>query len=421
MKVNHKFSEFITQPLDEDLYLEIGGYGSGKSHSVIQKLVLTLVQEERTALVVRQHYNTLKDSVYSLIKEIIVADFEDYLLSITKSPLHIKFKNGSEILFRGVSDPEKLKSINKVSLVFIEEASEIGLDGYRELLGRLRSREKKNIFFLATNPVSFDNWIYKEFFEKQGINEVDFYTKERIYTEFAGMKIRMNHSTYKDNAMLPEAYKKRLEGFKETDPYLYDVAALGRFGVLGERLFPNHEVIEYDEIPNGLELCGLDLGYSISYNSCVRLYVDDITSTITITDEFYSKGQTSEELASSLREREFSNNVIYTDLAAPQIIRELNVYGINAVKCKKVKGQKMQGLKKVKNYRVKIHSRCKQTISDFKNLCFFKDKDGNIHEDKFNFDSHILDSVIYALSYHEPKQFSVKHNYRDPYAAIKYK
>jgi phage terminase large subunit len=45
------------------------------------------------------------------------------------------------------------------------------------------------------------------------------------------------HTTYKDNKFLdPEAIKV-LEGFKETDPYFYQVYALGEWGVIGKTIF----------------------------------------------------------------------------------------------------------------------------------------------------------------------------------------
>ena len=44
---------------------------------------------------------------------------------VSKSELGIAFPNGSQILFAGLDDPEKLKSIYAITGVWIEEASEI--------------------------------------------------------------------------------------------------------------------------------------------------------------------------------------------------------------------------------------------------------------------------------------------------------
>ena len=60
--------------------------------------------------------------------------------------------------------PEKVKSINGVSIVWFEECSEIKYDGYKEILGRIRTPNVSMHFILSCNPVSFDNWVYRRFF-----------------------------------------------------------------------------------------------------------------------------------------------------------------------------------------------------------------------------------------------------------------
>ncbi|WP_412758597.1 phage terminase large subunit [Lysinibacillus xylanilyticus] len=84
-----------------------------------------MLEEKRTALVVREVYDTHRDSTFSLFTEII----EDFGLSgkvkTSSSPTTVKFLNGSKIIFRGMDKPEKLKSINNISLIWLEECSEI--------------------------------------------------------------------------------------------------------------------------------------------------------------------------------------------------------------------------------------------------------------------------------------------------------
>jgi len=78
------------------------------------KILLKLLEEKRTALVVREVYDIHRDSTFSLFTEII----EDLGLSgkvkISSSPMTVKFPNGSKIIFRGMDKLEKLKSTNNI-------------------------------------------------------------------------------------------------------------------------------------------------------------------------------------------------------------------------------------------------------------------------------------------------------------------
>ena len=144
-KISPAFEDFMFN-WDYGTYLEIGSYGSGKSYHTAFKIVLKLLEEKRTALVVRTVFSTIQESCYSLICEILEdmgllthsqAEYrrlKNRVLAV-KSPLGFRFPNGSRIVFKGMDDTEKVKSINGVSIVWIEEASEIKLSGYLELLG----------------------------------------------------------------------------------------------------------------------------------------------------------------------------------------------------------------------------------------------------------------------------------------------
>ena len=157
IEVSSRFASFLTD-WDYEQYLLFGGYGSGKSYHVALKIILKLLEEKRTALVVRAVYDTFKDSCFSLFKEILDkmgilsevttnrVTFDNKVIAV-RSPMEIRFPNGSKIIFKGMDNPEKFKSINGVSIVWVEECSEIRYDGYTELLGRIR---EPNISFLKS-------------------------------------------------------------------------------------------------------------------------------------------------------------------------------------------------------------------------------------------------------------------------------
>lgn len=95
--VNDAFMESIDD-WNHKFYLLTGGYGSSKSYHVAIKLITKLLQEKRKALVVREVFDTLRDSCYSLLEEVVEAmEVLDYV-KFTQSPMRVKFSNGSMII-----------------------------------------------------------------------------------------------------------------------------------------------------------------------------------------------------------------------------------------------------------------------------------------------------------------------------------
>lgn len=243
--VNERFEDFIFD-WDYETYLLVGGYGSSKSYHIALKLILKCLEEKRKVLVVRNVFDTIKESCYDLLCEICETlnilsetnsklDAQSKVIAV-KSPLELKFPNGSRIIFKGLDKPAKLKSINGVSIVWIEECSEIKYAAYKELLGRLRSPDVQSHFILSTNPVGKENWVYTHFFiriDEQGKKHVKLDDKT-LYERRTVVKngVYYHHSTIDDNVFLPKSYRKRLDELKEYDVDLYRVARLGRFGVM---------------------------------------------------------------------------------------------------------------------------------------------------------------------------------------------
>ncbi|MDI5790399.1 phage terminase large subunit [Bacillus licheniformis] len=70
--------------------------------------------------------------------------------------------------FKGMDNPAKLKSVNNISLIWIEECSEVKYEGFKELIGRLRHPYHRLYMMLTTNPVSQSNWTYRHFSRMSG-------------------------------------------------------------------------------------------------------------------------------------------------------------------------------------------------------------------------------------------------------------
>lgn len=214
---------------NKDRYLVLmGGGGSGKSVFTAQKIIVRMLTEKNHRfLVLRKVAKTLRESVYAELKKVIYQWGLERLFKIHKGELLMECLNGNQILFAGLDDVEKLKSISGITSIWIEEASEISPEDFRQLDIRLRGRTKcyKQIM-ISFNPVDINHWLKKEFFD----------VKKDDATTI--------HSTYKNNRFLDDEAIKVLEAFKESDPYFYQVYCLGEWGVLGKTIFNARKVSE---------------------------------------------------------------------------------------------------------------------------------------------------------------------------------
>ena len=88
----------------------------------------------------------------------------DYI-TFTTSPMQVRFRNSSRIIFKGMDKPAKLKSLNRCQYRLDRGGSKVKYAGFKEILGRLRHPTLSNHIILSTNPVSKSNWVYKYFFQ----------------------------------------------------------------------------------------------------------------------------------------------------------------------------------------------------------------------------------------------------------------
>ena len=403
-EVNPHFEDFLFD-WSHKFYFLVGGYGSSKSYNAALKIILKCLEEKRTVLVVREVYDTHRDSTFSLFSEII----EDLNLSkkvrVNSSPMQIRFPNGAKIIFRGMDKPEKLKSINNISIVWLEECSEIKYAGFKELLGRLRHPSLSLHMILTTNPVSKDNWAYTHFFidEVNGrivLNDEDLY-KERVIIQ---KDIYYHHSVAEDNLFLQAAYIEQLEEIKEYDPDLYRIAKKGRFGVNGKLVLPQLEVWDHEEVMRDINSMrkplfknGMDFGFVDSFNAISRMCVDPEKEWLYIWDEYYTRGKDDPEIAADMEEKGLKKKIIKGDNAEAKTISYLQKKGFRILPCYKL--TRVENTKKIKRFKkIIISSNCPNHERELKTLTFKKDpKTDRIIEDEFNIDPHTFSAMWYGL------------------------
>lgn len=407
--VNDRFYDFIDD-WNSKFYFLVGGYGSSKSYHVAAKLIKKLLQEKRKALVVREVFDTIRDSCFDLLEEVAISMGVEESMKFISSPMQVKFANGSKIIFKGMDKPAKLKSINGVSIIWIEECSEVKYAGFKELLGRLRHPTLSNHIILSTNPVSKSNWSYKHFFQDKRnkffvLNDEELYKKKTIVIN----NTYYHHTTVDDNFFAPKEYIEQLDELKLHDPDLWRIARKGRFGVNGKLVFPQFEVKSYDDVMDAIKhikkpllKIGMDFGFVTSYNAVLRLAIDHNEKILYIYWEYYSRDKTDPEIAEDIKEFKETREIIKADCAEPKAIKFYKQEGFRIKACKKFKGSRAQYTKKVKRFhKIICADTCINTVEELKELTYQEDKDGEIIEDEFNIDPHTLSAIWYALDDYE--------------------
>lgn len=162
---------------DRDIALYQGGYGSGKTFvgSAIG-IFLCLQYPGILGLVGAQTYTLVRDTTQRQYFEHL--DNMGFKAGVhykwNASEEKITFTNGSEVMFRHLQDPNKIKSLN-LGFIEIEEMSDTLESTFKMLISRLRQKVKpewkakgfKYRLFGHTNPEQSKGWIYKYFVEQK--------------------------------------------------------------------------------------------------------------------------------------------------------------------------------------------------------------------------------------------------------------
>nr|DAV95814.1 MAG TPA: terminase large subunit [Caudoviricetes sp.] len=414
-------------------YLLIGGYGSGKSYHIAFKIICKCLTGRNKVLVVREVYDTIYDSCYDLLCEILeelgmyTDDASEWrknpnLVLCQKAPLRIKFHNGSTIIFKGMDKPEKIKSINGVNIVWLEECSEIKYSGYKELLGRLRTPKVGLHFILSCNPVGKENWVYRHFFrleDEQGkehviVDEEVLYEKKQLIKN----NVYYMHTVPEDNIFLPKEYLDTLEELKLYDSSLYRVAKEGRFGANGIKVLPQLTVAKspaifktsIDALGDENKYFGFDFGFEESYNAVVSMAVDIKHSILYIYDEIYQNHITDDRFAQTEKMQRLRSKLdemadrgiekqIIADNEDPKAIEYYRLQGFRIRKCRnKFAGSRLSNTRKIKRFKhIIVSPKCKNVIRELRDLTYKKDRSGNVIYDDFNIDPHTFSAIWYAL------------------------
>lgn len=383
-----------------------GGAGAGKSHFACQKILCRTIEEEsQRFLIIRKVARTLRQSVFQLFIDYINKWELTQEFKINKTDMTITFEsNGNMILFAGIDDPEKLKSIEGITGIWIEEAFELYLKDFQELDRRLRGIFHTYMQIILTyNPILKSNWTYKRFFSGLTEEEEEDITKLK--------------TTYKDNIFISEdkAYKKLLESYKGN---MRAVFTLGEYGMLENAIYTNWEMIDDNKFPDEEVTCGLDFGF-INPNCLLKIAVDMEEKEIYVDELIYKRHQTMPQLAKEMNQLKLNDYRIIADSEAPEKVEELKdwYYKEEAVNeetgrkrrvyeedgfpyiepCKKGKGSVIAGIDYLQQFKIYITRSSVNVKKEIESYQRRKTKDGDVLEEPEKGLDHAMDCIRYVM------------------------
>lgn len=370
-----------------------GGASSGKSHGVVQKVVLKSLKKwstPRKVLWMRKVDRNIQESIFTDVIDCLSNWQILPLCRINKSNRTIHLPNGAVFLFKGLDDPEKIKSIKGLSDVVMEEASEFNHNDYTQLTLRLREpKHKQRQIFCMFNPVSKLNWTYQTWFDPSAD-----YDKSRV---------AIHQSTYKDNRFLDEDNIRTIEELKNTNPAYYKIYTLGEFATLDKLVFPSFETRRLNpRDPKLLALndyFGLDYGFINDPSAFMHIKLDMRTKTLYVMDEFVRKGLLNNQLAQVIKDMGYSKEVITADSAEKKSIAEMKRDGIYRIR-PALKGPDsiIQGIQFLQQFKWVVDDRCVKTIEELQNYTYVKDKKTDEYTNRpIDAYNHCIDAIRYAV------------------------
>lgn len=374
-------------------YMLAGGRGSAKSSFVGGIRIPVSVMEDPNvhAVVIRKVGNTIKNSVLPQIvwglEQLGVLD----KFRVKLSPPEITYKKtGQKILFFGLDDPAKVKSIKLpfgyVGIVWFEELDQFsGMEEIRNVLqSLLRGGPSYQVFGTYNPPKSRNNWVNEEIL----VDDPD-----RL----------VHHSTY---LTVPEdwlgpQFLAEAEKLKAKNERAYRHEYLGEVTGTGGAVFENVEDMAMsDELVGNFDRLyyGLDFGFAVDPLAFVSMYYDAKHEDLYVFDEIYQQKLTNSQAAKMIRKKADTREII-ADSAEPKSIKEMRDCGLHINGARKGPDSVDHGVKWLQD-RAHIYidkRRCPNTYREFISYEYERNRQGQFISAYPDKDNHAIDAVRYGM------------------------
>ena len=388
-----------------------GGRGSTKSAFVAFCIFLILEMDRRIALerkrlgdtkwrsylshaiVYRKVANTLADSVYTEMQRAAqkLNLTDKYIFK--KTPLMIERRGtGQRILFRGLDDPQRSKSLKApfgwFKVLHFEELAEF--DGIEEVLDVQRSIQRGGhefVTFMSYNPPETSaNWVN--------------YTMQQMADKDPLFGFYLSDYRTVPKEWLGEEFFRQAELLRLRNERQYRHVYLGEVTGNGGTVFPNvkecsltdEQIKSFDNV-----MWGCDFGLRDPTVLC-GVYYDSLNHALYCFDEVYKSDMTLDEMEKEFKKHHFGYEYIVADCAGATLIQTLRARGLDMIPCKKGNSSILNGIKWLQSLSAIYidRKRCPNAWREFTQYEYEKNKAGEFTGRLPDKNNHYIDGVRYA-------------------------
>ena len=373
-------------------YICGGGRGSTKSSYISQEILLLLMQHpECNAVILRKVANTLRNSVYRQMEWALDTLHLGEYWKKTVNPMEfIRRSTGQKILFLGVDDKSKLKSLKMphgyVGVVWYEELDQFsGMEEIRSVnQSLLRGGPVFWCFGSYNPPQSANNWVNEEMLLDQPDRLVHHSDYRSVPADWLGAQF------------LEDADRLRRRNERAyRHEYLGEVTGTGGtvFENVRERAITAAEIESFDRLHYGL-----DFGFAVDPLAFVCMHYDRKREILYIFDEIYEPKLTNSRAAAMIRGKMTESGYVRADSAEPKSIKELAELGIRIYGARKGPDSVDYGIRWLQSLDEIVidKRRCPNTYREFVGYEYERNREGQFisaYPDKNN---HAIDAVRYG-------------------------
>ena len=355
-----------------------GGRGGSKTWDFARALLIQAVQGRKRILCAREIQNSIKTSVYQVLRDQIAALGLDKYYTQLKDELRCDL-TGSEFFFKGLrSNIAEIKGIEGLDIVWVEEAEKVSQESLDYLVPTVRKAGSE--IWCSWNP------------EDEG-SPIDLLFKQQR------PDLKVVNVNYWDNLYFPDVLRDEMDYCKRTDYDRYLWIWEGKYRKQSDALIFKGKFVEEDfDTPKDAHfLFGADWGFSVDPTALVRGFTRE--KKLYLDYEAYAIGCDIDKTPDLFRQVPGSEQAkIVADSARPETISYMRQHGFPRIEhAKKGPNSVEDGIQFLRSFeQIVIHPRCKHTLEEFKSYSFKIDKQSGeptaIPEDKNN---HVIDSLRY--------------------------
>ena len=363
--------------------VESGGRGSGKSSYLSIEFLLQLIRHpDCHGAVLRKVGTTIRTSTYAQLKWAADALGLGQRFRFNLNPLEGEYlPTGQKILFLGMDDPGKLKSLKMpfgyTGVVWFEELDQFTAEEVRSAEQSLLRGGSYSLSLKSFNPPPDpSHW-------------ANLYPLEQKLGKFC------HHSTYLElpAGWLGQRFIRDAEHLKQVAPTLYENEYLGRAVGQGDAVFANVRLEPVDERHFERIVSGVDWGWWPDPWAYNRLSYDSRNRTLYIFDEATRHRSANRDTAALVKERTAPGEIIAADSAEQKSVADYRACGLSCRAVEKGQGSVAYSMKWLQSLNAIVIDphRCPDTAREFLS---YRYRDGG-YPDKNN---HHIDAVRYATS-----------------------